>query len=100
MPRQHMLDEALGDGPVVRMCAIAEHYVIDHREGRDQLGTGALGQQWVRGVGYLDCQGLAGGGAFTQPSGMLGQERVEVAGQPEIADVARELAGVFEGDDF
>ncbi len=78
-----MLDESASDVRVGCVAhAVREHYVIDIRQSRHQLRPGPLGEQRPRRVRDLDHKQLPRRFRFVQHARMLGQQRIEVPGEP------------------
>jgi len=59
--------------------AIAENYIIDHRESGHQFGPRALRQQRLGWIGNFDYQEFAPNLVLAEAADMLGQQWIEIA---------------------
>ena len=103
MAPQYIFDKVLADGTIDgrRLAGtVAQYNEILHAESGDQLGARPLRQQRPFGIGHFDNQQAVRSGLFTQSPDMLGEQRVEVTGQPGSRLGTLSRLRFFERNDF
>jgi|HubBroStandDraft_1064217.scaffolds.fasta_scaffold433989_1 hypothetical protein len=108
MTFEYVIDEALGklrvgSGAARRFAgelSVAKDDVINHRQGRHQLGSSALGQQRPGGIRDFDHHQTARLTRPPQEPNMFREQRIEVAGYPPGGTILQPLLDFVERDDF
>lgn len=104
MPFEHVIDKALGEVCVrlvaARQLAVLKNHVIDHGQRRYQLRPRALRQQRPVRVGYFDHQQLAGLARLAETLHVLGEQRIELAGDPARGAILQPHFKFVERNDF
>ena len=103
MTFQNVLDEALADAGIrgVRAArAITQDNLVHHGQRRNQLRPGLLGQYRPHRVRHLHYQEPAGRRELAQAANVLGQQWIEVAGNPLAVAPSQFVTSLNKQNDF